>query len=139
MSPHHPVNMTWLVYNPETRSLLNLSSNIAPKGTWWPDLTFDLCVLAAENSGFSGRSLGDFVRDPRFGAIGLFDWAFQGDTPCIEPTPVYVCLGPGPGEKGGQGQNARCGELILFIAALGDVKLQEWSIGSPVPSKTSFR
>ena len=31
------------------------------------------------------------------------------------------------------------GELILFIAALGDVKLQERSIGSPVPSKTSFR
>ena len=31
------------------------------------------------------------------------------------------------------------GELILFIAALGDVKLQEWSIGSPVLSKTSFR
>ena len=31
------------------------------------------------------------------------------------------------------------GELILFIAALGDVKLQERSISSPVPSKTSFR
>ena len=33
VSPHHLVNMTWLVYNPETRSLLNSSSNVAPKGT----------------------------------------------------------------------------------------------------------
>ena len=48
VSPHHPVNMTWLVYNPETRSLLNSISNVAPKEMWWPELTFDLCVLAAD-------------------------------------------------------------------------------------------
>ncbi|XP_070313554.1 uncharacterized protein [Odocoileus virginianus] len=32
-NPHHPVNMTWVVYNPETGGLLNSSSNVAPKGT----------------------------------------------------------------------------------------------------------
>ena len=48
-NPHHLVNMTWIVYNPETGEILNLSSNIAPKGTWWPILNFDLCVLAADN------------------------------------------------------------------------------------------
>ena len=48
-SPHHPVNMTWIVYNYETGEILNSSSNVAPKGTWWPVLTFDLCVLAADN------------------------------------------------------------------------------------------
>ena len=53
VSPHHPVNMTWLVYNPETRHLLNSSSNVASKGTWWPVLTFDLCVLAADTYGSS--------------------------------------------------------------------------------------
>ena len=31
-SPHQLVNLTWLVLNPETRSPLNSSSNIAPKG-----------------------------------------------------------------------------------------------------------
>ena len=113
VSPHHPVNMTWLVYNPETRSLLNLSSNIAPKGTWWPDLTFDLCVLAAENSGFSGRSLCDFVRDPRFGAIGLFDWAFQEGRACAGPTPMYVC----PGSNRTRDKITRCGDAGSFYCA----------------------
>ena len=113
VSPHHPVNMTWLVYNPETRSLFNLSSNIAPKGTWWPDLTFDLCVLAAENSGFSGRSLGDFVRDPRFGAIGLFDWAYQEGRACAGPTPMYVCLG----SNRTRDKITRCGDAGSFYCA----------------------
>ena len=33
-NPHHPVNMTWLVYNPETGEILHSSSSVAPKGTW---------------------------------------------------------------------------------------------------------
>ena len=52
LNPHHPVNMTWGVYNPDTRRLLNSISNIATKGTWWPELTFDLCVLSADINGF---------------------------------------------------------------------------------------
>ena len=96
------------------RSLLNSSSNVAPKGTWWPELTFDLCVLAADTNGFQSQPLSDFIKSPRFGALGLFDWAFQGDTSCTKPTPMYVCLGPGPEEKGGQGQNARCGGADSF-------------------------
>ena len=31
------------------------------------------------------------------------------------------------------------GDLIPFTAPPGDVKLQEQSIGSPIPSRTSFR
>ena len=137
-SPHHLVNMTWLVYNPETRSLLNSSSNIAPKGTWWPELTFDLCVLAADTNGFQGQPLSDFIESPRFGALGLFDWAFQRDTPCTEPTPVYV-RDRVREKRGVRAKMRDVGELVLFLAALRDVKLQERSIGSPVPSKTSFR
>ena len=135
-NPHHPVNMTWVVYNPETGGLLNWSSNVTPKGTWWPELTFDLCVLAADINGFHGPSeLSDFIGSPQFRALGLFDWAFQGDTPCTEPAPVYIC--PGGGRIRTKLQDM--GELIVFIAPLGDVKLQERSIGSPIPSKTSFR
>ena len=48
---------------------------------------------------------------------------------------VYVC----PGEEGIGTELQDVGELIHFIVPLGDVKLQEWSIGSPIPSKTSFR
>ena len=110
-NPHHPVNMTWVVYNPETGELLNSSSNIAPKGTWWPVLTFDLCVLAADINGFHGPSqLSDFIGSPQFGTLSLFNWVFQGDTPCTKPAPIYVSLG------GGRDQNqiARCGGVDSF-------------------------
>ena len=43
-NPHHPANMTWIVYNPETGEVINSSSNVAPKGTWWPILTFDYVI-----------------------------------------------------------------------------------------------
>ena len=44
-NPHQPANLTWVIYNPETGEVLNLSSNVAPKGTWWPVLTFGPCIL----------------------------------------------------------------------------------------------
>ena len=43
------------------------------------------------------------------------------------------------GEEGIGTELQDVGELILFIVPLGDVKLQERSIGSPIPSKASFR
>ena len=113
-NPHHLVNMTWVVYTPEIGGLLNSSSNIAPKETWWPELTFDLCVLAADINGFHGPSqLSDFIRSPQFQALGLFDWAFQGDTPYTEPTPTYAC--PGGGRY--WNQTARCGGVDSFYCA----------------------
>ena len=48
---------------------------------------------------------------------------------------VYVY----PGEEGIGTELQDVGELILFIAPVGDVKLQERPIGSPIPPKTSFR
>ena len=113
-NPHHPVNMTWVVFNPETRGLLNSSSNVAPKETWWPELTFDLCVLAADINGFhSPRQLSDSIGSPQFGTLGLFGWAFQGDTPRTKPTPVYVC--PGGGRD--RNQTTRCGRADSFYCA----------------------
>ena len=106
--------MTWVVYNPETGGLLNSSSNVAPKGTWWPELTFDLCALAADINGFHSPSqLSDFIGSPQFETLGLFGWAFQGDTPRTKPTPVYVC----PGGGRGRNQIARCREVDSFYCA----------------------
>ena len=45
------------------------SSNVAPKGTWWPVLTFDLCVLAADGNGFGPHQLTKFFAH---GSFGLF-------------------------------------------------------------------
>ena len=57
------------IYNPETGEVLNSSSNVAPKGTWWPVLTFDLCVLAADGNGFSPHQLTKFFAH---GSFSLF-------------------------------------------------------------------
>ena len=59
-NPHQPANLTWVIYNPETGDVLNSSSNVAPKGTWWPVLTFDLCVPAADGNGFGPHQLTKF-------------------------------------------------------------------------------
>ena len=55
-NPHQPANLTWVIYNPETGEVLNSSSSMAPKGTWWPVLTFDLCVLVADGNGFGPQN-----------------------------------------------------------------------------------
>ena len=66
-NPHQPANLTWVIYNPETGEVLNSSSNVAPKGTWWPQkgtwwpvLTFDLCVLAADGNRVGPHQLTKF-------------------------------------------------------------------------------
>ena len=68
-NPHQPANLTWVIYNPETGEVLNSSSNVAPKVTWWPVLTFDLCVLAADGNGFGPHQLTKFFAH---GSFGLF-------------------------------------------------------------------
>ena len=42
---------------------------MAPKGTWWPVLTFDLCVLAADGNGFGPHQLTKFFAH---GSFSLF-------------------------------------------------------------------
>ena len=68
-NPHQPANLTWVIYSPETGEVPNYSSNVAPKGTWWPVLTFDLCVLAADGNGFGPHQLTKFFAH---GSFGLF-------------------------------------------------------------------
>lgn len=45
-NPHQPMNLTWMVLSTTTGEVINSTSAIYPKNTWWPDLEFDLCLLA---------------------------------------------------------------------------------------------
>lgn len=44
--PHEPHNLTWVITNTATGTVINSTSHLAPIGTWFPDLVFDLCALA---------------------------------------------------------------------------------------------
>ena len=46
-NPHQPMSLTWMVLSATTGEVINSTSAIYPKNTWWPDLEFDLCLLAA--------------------------------------------------------------------------------------------
>ena len=110
-NPHHPANMTWIVYNPETGEVINSSSNVAPKGTWWPILTFDLCILAADGFGHGPHQLHDFFAH---GSYGLFTRNCDGEGPYYyEHVPVYVC----PGEGRDRSQIEKCGGADSFYCA----------------------
>ena len=113
---HHPVNMTWMVYDPETGKILNSSSNVAPKGTWWPVLTFDLCVLMADSAGYGHPPHLD-LRNPttdRRGSYGVFTHNCEGKgSQYLEQVPVYVC----PGGGRGWNQIEKCGGVDSFYCA----------------------
>ena len=46
-NPHQPMNLTWMILSATTEEVINSTSAIHPRNTWWPDLEFDLCLLAA--------------------------------------------------------------------------------------------
>ncbi|CAI9167028.1 unnamed protein product [Rangifer tarandus platyrhynchus] len=117
-NPHQPANLTWVIYNPETGEVLNSSSSMAPKETWWPVLTFDLCVLAADGNGFGPHQLTKFFAH---GSFGLFTRNCERKGPqYYEQVPVYA-----RGEEGIGTKLKNVGELTLFIAPLGVAKTRE--------------
>ena len=107
-NPHQPAHLTWVIYNPETGEVLNSSSNVAPKGTWWPVLTFDLCVLAADGNGFGPHQLTKFFAH---GSFSLFTHNCEQKGPqYYEQVPVYVC----PGGRKDQNQIEKCERVDSF-------------------------
>ena len=46
-NPHQPMNLTWIILSATAGEVINYTLAIYPKNTWWPDLEFDLCLLAA--------------------------------------------------------------------------------------------
>ena len=45
-NPHQPMNLTWMILSATMGEVINSTSAIHPQNTWWPDLEFDLCLLA---------------------------------------------------------------------------------------------
>ena len=43
INPHQPFNLTWQILTPSSMEIITQLSGIHPRGTWWPNLTFDLC------------------------------------------------------------------------------------------------
>ncbi|XP_021494926.1 MLV-related proviral Env polyprotein-like [Meriones unguiculatus] len=43
---HQPLNLTWKIIATATGEVVNATSRLAPRNTWWPQLEFDLCDLA---------------------------------------------------------------------------------------------
>nr|BAC40257.1 unnamed protein product [Mus musculus] len=96
--PHEPHNLTWVITNTATGTVINSTSHLAPIGTWFPDLVFDLCALA------------DGTWDP----LGLV-WGCQHPAQHSElrRTPFYVC----PGEGRSPQQTATCGGPESYFCA----------------------
>ena len=132
-NPHQPANLTWVIYNPETGEVLNLSSNVAPKGTWWPVLTFDLCMLAADGNGSGPYQLTKFFAH---GSFGLFTHNCERKGPqYYAKVPVYVC----PGKGRDRNQIEECGRVDSFYFTTWGCETTEQSIGSLTSTRTSFR
>ena len=45
-NPHQPFNLTWRITHYNTHEVLNETSHVAPVGTWFPDLYFNLDKIA---------------------------------------------------------------------------------------------
>uniref|UniRef100_A0A8I5N5K0 Envelope glycoprotein n=1 Tax=Papio anubis TaxID=9555 RepID=A0A8I5N5K0_PAPAN len=87
-NPHQPYQLTWKVTNFETHEVLNETSQIAPIGTWFPDLYFNLDKIA-------------MVDDMEGG-----EWRKQARRVSISRNGFYACPGfrTGPMKK-------TCGEI----------------------------
>ena len=48
-NPHQLMNLTWMILSATMGEVINSTSAIHPQNTWWPDLEFDLCLLAARS------------------------------------------------------------------------------------------
>ena len=112
-NPHQPANLTWVIYNPETGEVLNSSSSMTPKGTWWPVLTFDLCVLAADGNGFGPHQLTKFFAHSSF-SLFTRNWAKR---PTVLWTGACLCL-PG-GRKGSEPNWKMWGSWLFLLCHLG--------------------
>ena len=58
-NPHTPQDLTWTLTNFETGQILRLATGVHPLGTWFPQLKFDLCVLAKDSWGDTERTPGN--------------------------------------------------------------------------------
>lgn len=96
-NPHQPFNLTWRVTQFDTHEVLNETSQIAPIGTWFPDLYFNLDKIAIIDDMEGGQ------------------WRKQTRRVSISRNGFYAC----PGFRTGEMRKA-CGEIASLFC-------QSWS------------
>lgn len=113
-NPNAPQRLTWQVLS-QTGEVVWSISKVAPPGTWWPDMTLDLCLLMA---GLETWDIPEFRPD----SLPVLSEAthFQRTAPigCARPwsrcqlrlTKFYVCPRDGRPRK----EARRCGGLEHF-------------------------
>ena len=54
-NPHQPLNLTWQVLIPNSNQIVTQLSGLPTRGTWWPNLTINLCELFSQDPWHQGR------------------------------------------------------------------------------------
>lgn len=133
-SPHVPVHQTWTVVSAGTRDKVASLTASKPLNTWWPDLSFDLCQLAAgleswdipthecrwKQTACMGK------RRSWAEGEGLIGCAFPSLSITCLRTPFTFALGMEEARQKFTGVEAQNN----FIVPPGDVRLQEIPTGS---------
>ena len=137
-NPHQLLNLIWMILSATTGEVINSTSAIHPKNTWWLDLEFDLCLLAV-GSWDIGECKVKMPAKPKCGAgtnrcntrpptnsgPGCSHYIQQAS---LQETPFYAC----PEGRRNWATINNCGGLTSFTAPLGDVSQRGWSIGNPL-------
>ena len=99
-NPHTPIQQTWEVLNEEGDIIWSIAA-IQPPWTWWPDLTPDICKLAAGSLPWDLPDYTDLHQPPpekqcipiRVGST--FGWSGQFYSANLRSVGFYVCPGQG--------------------------------------------
>lgn len=137
-NPHTPVQQTWEVQNGEGDIVWSTTA-VRPPWTWWPDLTPDLCKLAAGSPAWDIPDHLDLLNAPPekqcvqsplaasviYGCSGRFYLAN------LRSAGIYVCPGQGQHRK----LRDQCGgRPDFYCAAWGCVRQQGKLTGIPPQS-----
>lgn len=76
-----PLNLTWQIITPSSNQVVTQLSELHPRGTWWPNLTIDLCELFSQDPWHQGR-------------IGIPGCGTERAKMALQDTCFYVCPAP---------------------------------------------
>lgn len=121
-SPHQFVNLSWVIGNLETGWTQVLANGAHSPGTWWPNLTFDLCQLAKDSWGIS-RNL-PAILIPLAGILpGMSVPGGKRTAQCGGPETFY-CAKWGCETHTNGPWKAKGGDLITFTGSAGESSIQ---------------
>ena len=132
-NPHAPIQQSWEVLN-EEGNIVWATTAVHPLWTWWPDLTPDICKLAAGSPNWDLPDHTDLSNPPSEqrcvpGGIGnSYGCSGQFYRANLRAAQFYVC--PGQGRSKRLQQECGGGHQITFVVN-GHVKRQGKLTGSP--------